>query len=210
MRGRPTSAVFTPVANEATFSLVSDEPMEAFPVNSEGWTKNELEQLFVDTPEDRFLRGEVLYVGAASSNVEYFQYLAFFPDGAVQSQLVVGYQDGSSYIYDDISITEALIFFRADSPGGAVWDQLRIRKTRYGYKKSYRLLQGNRAWNQTSASQARHEAIPSAGEPFKGYSPVNNFGGAPGKMGQAGISLSKKKGSTKKAYFVPANVFGYK
>ncbi len=209
MRGKPSpQAVFTPVG-DATFTLVSDEATFD-PVNSEDWTKRDLEDLFLDNPEDRFLRGEVLYVGAASSNVEWFQWLGFYPDGQVQDQLYVGFQDGSVYEYSGISLSEALLFFRAGSPGGAVWDYLRIRGTVFGYKKSYRLVSGSRVWNQTQSSQARHEAIPEMGEPFGGYHPATNFAGAPGKMGKAGLSLNKRVGSKKKAYFVPINVFGQK
>lgn len=198
MRGRDQPALFTPPG--ATFQ----------PETAEGWTAQDLDELYLNTPEDNFLRGQVLYVGASSSNVEFFQYLMFFPDGAVQNQLVVGFQDGSQYLYDDISMSEALLFFRAGSAGGMVWDQLRIRGTVFGYKKHYRLIHGDRVWKTTSASTARHEAIPKSGESFAGYHPYLNWKGGAGKTGKAGISLSKKRGSKKVSYFTPANVFGQK
>lgn len=208
MRGKPQQANFVP-ARDAIFTPVSEEA-RFDPENAEGWTKADLQELFLDNPEDRFLRGEVLYVGAASSNVEWFQWLGWYPDGQVQDELYVGFKDGSVYAYSSISLSEALLFFRAGSPGGAVWDHLRIRHTTYGAKKAYRLVSGNRLWNTSSASAARHQAIPPSGEPFPGYHPKTNFAGAPGKMGQTNISLSKKKGSRKIQYFTPVSVFGQK
>lgn len=203
MRGKPSNAVFTPVGN-ATFDLVNPEATFD-PVNSDDWTKKELDEVFLDTPEDRFLRGEVLYVGAASSNVESFRFEYFYPDGMPRNQLYVIYKDGSEYEYDGISMSEALLFFRAASPGGVCWDQLRIRGTVFGYKKTYRLVSGSRVWKSTNSSIARHSEIPPSGEPFAGYHPATNFSGASGKLGMPGLNLSKKRGSKKIAYFTPSH-----
>ncbi len=200
MRGRSlTPAVFTPV-NDATFTLVSDEATFT-PVNEENLTAEELAELAGDSDEDRFLQGEVHYV--SSSNVSWFQWLGFYPDGMVQNQLYAGFLDGSVYEYDGVNMSEALLFFRTSSPGGMVWDHLRVRGTVFGYQKPYRLVSGNRVWKMSDASIARHEAVPPSGETFLGWHPLTNFAGGAGKMGQANINLNKRSGSKKIAYFTP-------
>lgn len=197
MRGRPPApAVFTPVS-DAVFTLVSDEATFE-PVNEENLTKSELEDLAGDSDEDRFLRGEVHYV--TSSNVDWFQWLGFWDDGQIRNQFYTGFLDSSIYEYDSVNLSEALIFFRASSPGGAVWDILRTRGNSWGWRKPYRLVSGNRLWTKTNSSIARHEAIPETGAPA-GYHPLYAFTGAPGKMGQANLNLNKKRGSKKIAYF---------
>lgn len=203
------SAVFTPVGEaafppvaEATFELTDPATFE--PESAEGWTASDLDDLFTGSDEDRFLSGEVKYV--QSSNVAWFQWLGFYEGtGQVRDQLYVGFLDGSVYEYDGVNLSEALLFFRTDSPGRTVWRELRILGTTFGYRKPYRLVSGYRLWNTTSASAARHESIPAYGEPkmpVGTYHPLTNWASAPGKMGAANISLSKKKGSRKVAHFV--------
>lgn len=204
----PPRATFTPVDSEEIWDIRPEDilPDDATfePVDpEEGFTKSDLDALFTDSDEDRFLRGEPHYV--SSSNVSYFQYMYFYPDGQLQQQLYVGFLDGSVYEYDGVSLSEALIFFRAASPGGAVWDHLRVRGTVFGYQKPYRLVSGNRVWQATQSSIGRHEAIPASGEPFPGYHPTLNWSGATGKMGATSIDLGKK-GSKKVAYFTRPDV----
>jgi hypothetical protein len=203
MRGRPlTTATFEPI-EETTFSLVEDDAIFE-PVSEEGWTKSDLDELYQESSdEDRFLRGEVKHV--TSSNVVSFQWLGFYEDGQVQNQLYVQYDDGSLYEYDGVNLSEALLFFRASSPGSMVWDHLRVRGSLWGYQKPYRIIQGNRLWKTNQASIARHHFIPPQGAP-KGYHPLTAWKGAPGKMGQGGMNLSKKGGSRKVGAFTSTRV----
>ncbi len=206
MRGkRSNSAVFTPVSDEATFTSVSDEATFEQIDPQEGFTKTDLDELFQDTDEDRFLRGEVKYV--QSSNVEFFQYLYFSGEGTLLQQLVVGFLDGSSYIYEGVSLSEALLFFRTSSPGGQVWTTLRVRGTVFGYSKPYRKLSGSRVWESTNASIARHEAVPPSGESVRGWHPHLNWKGGAGKTGSANANLNKRAGSKKLAYFAPKQAY---
>lgn len=155
-----------------------------------------------DTPENAYLSGNRQYV--ISSNVEYFQYFMFYEDGSPQNVLYVGFKDGSLYSYQDVSMEEALVFYRAVSPGGAVWDHLRVRGTVFGYQKPYALVTGNRVWHAAgNASQLRHGAIPRTGEPYKGYTPHNNYFQAKGPMGPNTVNLGKKRGKKKIQAFTP-------
>lgn len=190
------TATFTSVADEATF-----EPVDAL----EDLTRSDLDALFVDTPEDRFLRGEILQT-PESSNVSWMQYFYFYPNGMVQHQLYIGFHDGSIYEYSGVNMEEALIAYRAGSKGTFVWDYLRVRGTVFGYKKPYRLVSGTRLWQTTEASIARHEAIPESGETFKGYHPLYNYKGGAGKTGQPGLNLNKRRGSKKIAHFTRPDV----
>lgn len=89
--------------------------------------------------EGRFLAGLLsLYNGKDfnSSNVQVVTY-----DPAAK-QLIITYQAKgaarqSTYRYSSISPEEAMEMYRAVSKGIQVWDQLRIRGTKYGHKKPY-------------------------------------------------------------------------
>jgi KTSC domain-containing protein len=71
-----------------------------------------------------------------SSNVSLMQY---FKD--VQ-KLLVEFHNGASYLYDNVTKSEALQFATYQSKGGAVWDLLRVRGSRTAHKKPYRKLSG--------------------------------------------------------------------
>ncbi len=224
----PRSASFPPVG-EATFTLVADEnrPLPRTKSGAEeeadvmrvlrgdqlpttptlGEQESEAEATLKAAASTQaeldFLGGEVLYV--KSSNVYYFQYLFAHPDGSPQNELIVGFLDGSAYLYQDISIDEASAFYHASSPGGEVWNRLRLRGTVYGHQKDYRLIEGHRVWHAAGAdSISRHEAIPKSGEPFKGFHSSLNYKGAKGAMGAVGggVSLGKRGGSKKVAHFL--------
>ena len=159
-----------------------------------------------DGEETKFLAGEPIEV--FSSNVATIQYVYADGDRLIE-QLVVAYLDGSAYLYENVTLAEARQFYAAcaSSPGGAVWDMLRVRGTVFGYQKPYRLISGNRVWHEAGPnSQARHEAIPPSGEPYERFHPAYNYESAKGTMGnpQAGINLGKKGGSKKVAHFTPA------
>lgn len=80
-----------------------------------------------------------------STNVYSLRYL---PE---TQQMHIGYQSktadgkpsgqlGSMYEYDEMSPQEALHFLTVNSKGGEVWDVLRVRGTRDGFKKPYRRI----------------------------------------------------------------------
>lgn len=195
-------ATFTPVG-EAEFTLVTDEL--ATPTESE--VQETLTRTGASEEENAYLSGEVVYV--QSSNVSWIQYLWRYPGpngqplaGPEQNEMFIGYHDGSVYQYEQIDFDLALQMYRAGSKGKAVWDNLRVRGTVFGYQKPYRLVSGNRLWDTTEASRARHEAIGKSGEEFAGYHPLYNYAGASGRAGATGINLGKK-GSKKIAYFTP-------
>lgn len=197
-------ATFEPVGG-ATFELdVPPLPQPRTFEEDEASAQQMLEREGYASAEAAFLAGEPKYV--ISSNVQYFQYLFVYPDGTPENELIVGFKDGSAYLYEDVSLEEALTFYHAGSPGGAIWDNLRLRGTVFGFQKNYRLIEGNRVWHAAGAdSIARHEAIPKSGEPWKGFHPATQYRGAKGAMGAkaGGIDLSKRGGSKKVAYFTP-------
>lgn len=200
-RFKPTDATFTPISDEASFTPVSDDATFDLVTSEDENAEVEsmLERAGADAIEDAFLGGQVHYV--TSSNVAWIQYLWMYPNGTESNELYVGFRDGSVYAYEDVTFEEALSMFRAGSKGGWVWDNLRVRGTQFGFQKNYRLVSGNRVWHKAGEeSQARHQAIPKSGEPYKGYHPTFDYARAKGAMGATGINLGKK-GSKKIAYF---------
>ncbi len=88
-----------------------------------------------------------------SSNVAGAQY------DRADSRLFVWYLDGSLYRYESVTVDEAYSFARSSSKGGWCWDNLRVRKTKYGARKEYMLIaagEGGRAWEATSQTAADH------------------------------------------------------
>ena len=71
-----------------------------------------------------------------SSNVATLQY--FLED----KKLIVGYLNGSSYVYSGVTEEEAIRFVKAFSKGAEVWDTLRVRGSRTAHKKPYMKLRG--------------------------------------------------------------------
>lgn len=69
-----------------------------------------------------------------SSNVAMMQY---FID---TNKLMVEFNNGSAYLYSNISETEAFEFAQASSKGSAIWDRLRVRGSARGHKKPYTRL----------------------------------------------------------------------
>jgi len=85
------------------------------------------------TLEDFVLFGEVMFV--RSSNVTLAQY---FPG---ENKMMVEFHGGRSemraYLYSDVNEDEAVDFWKADSKGKWVWDNLRVRGTRDQHRKPY-------------------------------------------------------------------------
>lgn len=149
----------------------------------------------LDSPENRFLQGEVTYT-PQSSNVAWIQYESG-PEGSTTGILYIGYQDGSVYRYFDLTPDDALSLYAASSKGTWVWDNLRLRGTVFGFKVMYEFLDGpskaKRKWHEAGlASRQRHGNIPASGEPYPGYHPADNYHMAQGKLGP---NLGKKRGS---------------
>lgn len=57
-----------------------------------------------------------------------------------RKELYVWFKGGTAYAYSDVTMSEALTFATARSKGSWVWDVLRIRGTKYGHRKPYRLI----------------------------------------------------------------------
>lgn len=66
-----------------------------------------------------------------STNVAMMQY------DREAEKLMVEFKDGSAYLYDAVTPTEAEHFVRYMSKGQAVWDLLRVRGTKHGHKKNF-------------------------------------------------------------------------
>lgn len=106
------------------------------------------------SPLDRFLEGEWV-ANFFSSNVAGFSWRE------ADSILIVQYKDGSIYQYEQVHMEEAVSMFQTQSKGGWVWDNLRIRGTKLGYRKPYYFLSGVspdaiRKWEETHAQAAAH------------------------------------------------------
>lgn len=56
------------------------------------------------------------------------------------NQMLVEFKGGSAYVYSNVSEQEAINFAQAASKGAWVWDNLRIRGTKYGHRKPYRRI----------------------------------------------------------------------
>lgn len=119
-------------------------------------------------PEWRFLNEDEWVESPESSNVGSFRFLH------KSNELEILYKDGSAYLYSNISEAEAKSLFHAPSRGGWVWDNLRVRKSVYGFKKPYALISAfgkQRNWMKTPKKRLRHGKIGPEGEPYKGWHP---------------------------------------
>lgn len=100
----------------------------------------------------RFMNGE--WVGFSSSNVEAGVY---YPDSM---RLELQFRDGTYYAYYSVSAEEASSLYRAPSKGIWVWDVLRIRGTKLGFRKPYAWLSApsakQRAWDESPERAAAH------------------------------------------------------
>lgn len=85
---------------------------------------------------DDFLAGHSIYSGFKSSNVSAAHY------DPEQHYLELGFKNGGAYGYHDVTRDEARTFYNASSKGNWVWDNLRVRGTVFGYKKSYAYISG--------------------------------------------------------------------
>lgn len=56
---------------------------------------------------------------------------------AEEKKMLVEYKGGASYLYSNVDEREAISFVQAQSKGGWIWSNLRIRGTKYGHKKPY-------------------------------------------------------------------------
>ena len=86
-------------------------------------------QLSGDEVEDFVENEQPVFVN--SSNVVMVQY---FP---VVQKLLVEFKKGASYLYSSVSKVEALSFAQAQSKGGWVWDNLRVRGSKTAHRKPY-------------------------------------------------------------------------
>lgn len=75
-------------------------------------------------------QGDPLYT-PKSSNVALAQY------HRADQKLMVEYKNGSAYLYDPVSETEALAFWEAMSKGGHLWDHFRVRGSKTAHRKNY-------------------------------------------------------------------------
>ena len=103
---------------------------------------------------ERFMNGE--WVGFVSSNVEAGVY---YPDSL---RLELQFHDGTYYAYYSVGADEAASLFRAPSKGGWVWDVLRIRGTKLGFRKPYVWLSApsakQRLWDESTERATAHGA----------------------------------------------------
>lgn len=126
--------------------------------------RDEPERAEEELPElgevDAYLLGEWLPV--TSSNVAAIRYL---PE---DEALEVEYLNGAFYRYDEIPPAMAKDFALARSPGGWVWDNLRVRGTVYGYQKPYAFISAPSTyqpkWMRDLESRLRHGAIGPEGK----------------------------------------------
>ncbi len=93
-----------------------------------------------------------------SSNVDEIRY------NPEQSQLTITFKNGNTYQYENVSIREAEVFARAASPGGWVWDALRVRGSVFGYRKAYTLLSVASSgkmpqWFRSAKARRAHGAV---------------------------------------------------
>lgn len=58
------------------------------------------------------------------------------------NQLMLEFLNGAAYLYSNVTIDEAFDFARAPSKGIWVWNNLRVRGSKTGYKKPYVRLRG--------------------------------------------------------------------
>lgn len=101
---------------------------------------------------ERFMSGE--WVGFTSSNVEAGVY---FPESL---RLELQFRDGTYYAYFSVGSEEAASLYRAPSKGKWVWDNLRIRGTKLGFRKPYVWLSApsakQRMWDESPERAAAH------------------------------------------------------
>ncbi len=96
------------------------------------WTEDEIsrwEMLPAEEVHSFIYEDKALVVH--STNVKQARY---YPH---RQKMMIEYHNGSAYLYDGVSVDEAISFANAQSKGGWVWDHLRIRGSRTGHKKSY-------------------------------------------------------------------------
>jgi len=101
---------------------------------------------------DRYMKGE--WVSWPSTNCVGGRYIAD------QLYMELEFKDGSYYGYFNITPEEAASMYRATSHGGWVWDNLRIRGTKLGYRKEYVWLSApsaiQRKWDRDPITAAEH------------------------------------------------------
>lgn len=86
----------------------------------------------IASEEDRFLYGEE-WVPVTSSNLALIRYQA------ATKKLFIEFKNGATYSYGNVWPEEAKSLYAAGSKGKWVWDHLRIRKTRLGHQKPYKM-----------------------------------------------------------------------
>ena len=69
-----------------------------------------------------------------SSNVRSAQYM---PDS---QQMYVSFKNGGQYIYDNVSVQEAIKMIQALSKGGEIWDTYRVRGSKTATRKPYKKI----------------------------------------------------------------------
>ena len=114
-------------------------------------------QTWEPTDVDRYMMGHWLPV--TSSNVASIRYLG--DENALEVEFHGGRpEEPGFYRYDQIPPAMARDFAKAASFGRWVWDNLRVRGTRYGHKKPYTFISGpsvyQPSWMKSEASRQAH------------------------------------------------------
>lgn len=77
---------------------------------------------------------EILFVN--SSNLVAAQYFAN------EKKLMIEYKGGSAYVYNNITEQEAVEFAQAQSKGGWIWSNIRVRGSKTAHQKPFSKLRG--------------------------------------------------------------------
>lgn len=120
------------------------------PQPREDWGESMFSELESDF--ERYMNGE--WVSWPSTNCVGGRYI---PESLYME---LEFKDGSYYGYFNVGREEAESMYHATSHGGWVWDNLRIRGTKLGYRKEYQWLSApsaiQRKWDATPESAAAH------------------------------------------------------
>lgn len=96
------------------------------------WTQEEIDRWKVmPASEVRAFVYEEAPLTVHSTNVRLAQY---FPQ---DQKMMVEFHSGHAYLYNGVTIDEAIGFANAQSKGGFLWDTFRVRGSRTRHKKSY-------------------------------------------------------------------------
>lgn len=136
------------------------------------WDQQQLDALTGDnleTPQDAldaFLHFGV-WLPVTSSNVQEIHY------DSNTFALQIRFKNGGLYQYEDVSVREAESFAKAASPGGWVWDNLRVRGKVFAFNRAHPytfLSEGGKAlggyepqWYRSAMTRRLHGQVPDTG-----------------------------------------------